>query len=118
MTLEEKLREIQVIKNEITRLYTKLNPLKKEVVKEMVDTEIKALTLDKDLHATLVWVVEKKIDYDRLMRLYGDIYLLGLKTTFSKTQALNSVSSSLLNKILKDCTKTKMGYELKIRKEK
>jgi predicted phage-related endonuclease len=92
--------------------------LKKDVVKEMVETDHKDLELTEGLHATLVWVIEKKIDYDKLKSQYGNVYELGLRTTFSSDQALKSVSKSLLQKILKDCTIQDMGYKLKFKKGK
>ena len=118
MTLEDKLLEIKVIKDEVSNLYIKMGRLKKDVVKEMVGTDNKDLELTENLHATLVWALDKKIDYDKLKGQYGDIYTLGLRTTFSAEQAFQSVSKSLLQKILKDCTIQKMGYELKFKKGK
>ena len=88
--------------------------LKKDIVKEMVEMDIKVLDIDKNTQATLVWAVDKDIDYDKLMKLYPDIYKLGLHPVFSIKQALNSVSPKLLNKIIKDCTKTNAKYNLKV----
>lgn len=118
MTLEEKIRKIEEIKNDITKNYVKLDELKKEVIKEMLEIEVKDFKLDDQLRATIVWIVNKSIDYNKLMEKYPDIYELGLKTTFSATQALNSVSLQLLNKVLKDCTVNDMGYDIKLQKGK
>jgi predicted phage-related endonuclease len=117
MELKESLKRIEQVREEIKKSYVELDRLKKEVVKELVESGSKTVDLEGDLHATLVWVVEKKIDYDKLQKEYEDIYVLGLRPSFSKTQALNSVSAPLLNKILKDCTITEMGYELKTKRE-
>jgi len=117
MILEESLKRIEKVREEIKQKYIEIDRLKKEVVKEMVESGNKTVDYKGDLHATLVWVVEKKIDYDKLQRDYEDVYVLGLRPSFSRTQALNSISAPLLNKILKDCTTIKMGYELKNKKE-
>ena len=115
--MKQKLEIIQSIKANIRLEYVVMNKLKKEIVKEMVETNTKLIDLDKNTQATLVWAVDKEIDYDKLMKLYPDIYKLGLKPTFSTKQALNSVSPKLLNKIIKDCTKTTKEYNLKVGKK-
>ena len=112
--MKQKLNRLQEIKANIRSEYAEMDILKKAIVKEMVETDNKIVGLDKNIQATLVWVVEKKLDYDRLTKLYPDIYKLGLRPTFSTKQALNSVSPKLLNKIIKDCTKTNKGYTLKV----
>ncbi len=109
-----KLHRLQEIKANVRSEYAEMDVLKKEIVKEMVESKTKIVDIDKHLQATLVWVVEKDIDYEKLMRLYPDIYILGLKPTFSTKQALNSVSPNLLNKIIKDCTKQSAQYNLKV----
>ena len=116
--MKQNLNRLQEIKANIRSEYAEMDILKKDIVKEMVETDNKIVGLDKNTQATLVWMVEKKLDYDRLMKLYPDIYKFGLRPTFSKTQALNSVSPKLLNKILKDCTKTKAEYKLKVGRKK
>ena len=120
MTLNEKLKKVQEIRNKISKLYIELNTIKSDIVKDMVESDKQKETIDIDSNyqATLVWAVEKKIDYEKLMESYPDIYILGLKNTFSSTQALNSISSNLLNKVLKDCYKTNMGYELEFKKRR
>ena len=112
--MKEKLDRLQEIKANIRLEYAEIDTLKKAIVKEMVETNHKVVDIDKNTQATLVWVVENKLDYDKLMKLYPDIYKLGLKPTFSTKQALNSVSPKLLNKIIKDCTKTTAQYNLKV----
>jgi len=116
--LNENLKRIEKIKEEITDKYVELDRLKKEVVREMLENGTKDIELENGLHETLVYVVEKKIDYEKLQKCYEDVYILGLRPSFSKTQALNSVSVQFLNKILKDCTITTKGYRLKTKKEK
>lgn len=118
MSLNENLKRIEQVQEEVKQKYVELDRLKKAVVKEMLESGNKNIVLENDgLHATLVWVVEKKIDYDKLQKNYEDIYVLGLRPSFSRTQALNSISLPLLNKVLKDCAITEMGYELKTKKE-
>ena len=112
--MKQKLDRVQEIKSNIRLEYAEMSVLKKDIVKEMVETDNKIVDIDKGSQATLVWVVEKNIDYDKLMKLYPDIYKLGIKPTFSTKQALNSVSPNLLNKIIKDCTKTTAQYNLKV----
>ncbi len=117
-TLSKKLERINEIRQEINKLYAELNPLKQEVIKHMVENDMQkeVVKLSETHIATLKWTIEKKIDYEKLQRCYPDVYKMGLKPVFSSTQALNSVSSKLLNKILKDCYNTNMGYKLDIKK--
>ena len=110
----KKLNRLQEIKANIRLEYAEMDILKKEIVKEMVETRNKFINFEVNTQAILVWVVEKDIDYIKLMKLYPDIYKLGIKPTFSTKQALNSVSPKLLNKIIKDCTKTTKEYNLKV----
>ena len=112
--MKQKLDRLQEIKSNIRLEYAEMDILKKDIVKEMVETNNKVIDLSNGKQATLVWAVENKIDYDKLMKLYPDIYKLGLKPIFSTKQALNSVSPKLLNKIIKDCTKTTAQYNLKV----
>jgi len=112
--MKQKLDRLREIKGNIRTEYAEMDILKKEIVKEMVESDNKIIELDKNTQATLVWVVDKDIDYDKLMELYPDIYKLGIKPTFSTKQALNSVSPKLLTKIIKDCTKTTKEYNLKV----
>jgi glutamate racemase len=116
MSLVENLKRIEQVQEEIKQKYIEIDHLKKAVVKEMLESGNKDITLENGLHETLVWVVEKKIDYDKLQKQYEDIYILGLRPSFSRTQALNCISLPLLNKVLKDCTITEMGYQLKEKK--
>ena len=116
--MKQKLKRLQEIKANVRLEYAEINSLEKEIIKEMVETDNKIIDLDKATQATLVWVVDKEIDYDKLVKLYPDIYKLGLKPTFSTNQALNSVSPNLLNKIIKDCTKTTAQYSLKVGRKK
>ena len=112
--MKQKLDRLQEIKANIRLEYAEMDLLKKAIVKEMVETDNKIIDLDKSNQATLVWAVDKEIDYNKLMKLYPDIYKLGLRPTFSTKQALNSVSPKLLNKIIKDCTKQSSKYKLKV----
>jgi hypothetical protein len=116
--MKQKLDRLQEIKANVRLEYAEMDILKKDIVKEMVETDTKIIDLDKNTQATLVWIVEKDIDYDKLMKLYPDIYKLGLRPTFSTKQALNSVSPKLLNKIIKDCIKETKEYKLKVGRKK
>jgi len=116
--MKQKLDRLQEIKANIRLEYAEMDLLKKAIVKEMVETDNKIIDLDKSNQATLVWAVDKEIDYNKLMKLYPDIYKLGLRPTFSTKQALNSVSPKLLNKIIKDCTKQSSKYKLKVGRKK
>lgn len=112
--MKQKLDRLQEIKANIRLEYAEMDILKKDIVKEMVETSNKEINLGNGNQAVLVWAVENKIDYEKLMKLYPNIYKLGLKPTFSTKQALNSVSPKLFNKIIKDCTKTTAQYNLKV----
>ena len=116
MTLEEKLKKIQSLKKEVTNKYIEINKIQKEVIEEMLDSKTKSVEISKGLQAVLVSFIEKKIDYDKLTKDYPDIYVLGLKTTFSKKQALNCISSKVLESVLKDCIITEKSYDIKYKR--
>lgn len=116
-TIVENLNQILVLKEEIKRKYVIMNGIEKEVIKQLVEGQEKDFPLSDELHATLVWTIEKEIDYDKLRENHPEIYQMGLKTVFSQTQALNSVSRHLLAAVMKDCQKVSMGYKLKIKKK-
>ena len=115
--MKQKLDRLQEIKANIRFEYAEMDILKKDIVKEMVETRNKFINFEVNNQATLVWFIEKNIDYIKLMKLYPDIYKLGIKPTFNMKQALNSISPNLLNKIIKDCTKTTKEYKLKVGKK-
>jgi len=112
--MKDKLARLQALKLNVKKEYVEINALKKDIVKEMVETDSKEIAYDQNTKATLEWVVEKAIDYEKLMKLYPDVYRLGLKPTFSTRQALHSISKELLNKVIKDCTKGSAQYNLKV----
>ena len=118
VTLTEKIKQIKKTKDNISKEYGYIENLTKEIVQEMRDNELKEIKIDDDLKAVLIWAVEKKIDYEKLMEKHADVYELGLKTTFSATQALNSVSVKLLNQVIKDCSIVEIGYKIKLQEVK
>lgn len=118
MTLDQKANKILKIKKNVTKEYKEMSRLKKEIIEEMSNLDIKDLELSKGLHAIVVSNYEKQIDYDKLFNTYPDIYVLGLRTTFSKKQALNSISSKVLSNVLKDCIKKENDYDIKFKRRK
>ncbi len=118
MNLKEKIDELLVLKEKVKQSYTRMNTLEKEIVEEMKESGFKSVSLSDEEKIVLTQVFEKEIDYDKMLRDYPDVYELGLKTTFSRTQALNSCSATLLNKIIKDCSKITSNYKIKVKKGK
>ena len=112
--MNRKLNRLLEIKANVRSEYAEMNTLKKEIIEEMVVSGNKVVDYDPITQAALVWVIEKEINYEKLMKWYPDVYRLGLKPTFSTTQALNSISKDLLNKIIKDCTEIDQKYNLKV----
>lgn len=116
MALEKKLKRLQQLKKEVAAKYKEINKLQNEVIDEMLKVKKKEVDLSKTLHATLAWCIEKKIDYDKLIKEYPDIYLFGLKPTFSRKQALNSVSEEVLSSVLKSCIVQEKNYSIKFKR--
>lgn len=118
MAVYSKLERLQELQEQVKTIYVEINQLKSEIVKEMVESDNKTIELDNNKQATLVWVVDKKIDYDKLIEHYPDIYRLGIRPQFSVQQALRSVSPKLLRSIIEDCTDITKQYKLKVGKKK
>jgi len=112
--LKEKLTRLSEIRKSVSALYREKNELESEVVEHMVLNGIKTLDLDENKEVYgLKWIVENKIDYEKLERDYNEVYELGLQTCFSATKCLDSVNRKLFNEILNDCTIINNHYELK-----
>ena len=118
MICRSKLDRISELNETIRKAYVELNSLKSEVVKEMVLNDVKSIDLSDKEEITLKWVIEKEIDYERLQKLYPDVYLFGLRQTFSAKQALNCVKKDLLHKIIKDCVLINAEYKAKVGRKK
>jgi hypothetical protein len=120
-TILDKIKRLSEIRKEIQASYSELNELQKEIVKEIVESKqvenYKSIDISEEEHMDLVWAYEKRIDYDGLLKDHPEIYEIGLQTTWSKTQALNSIDSkTLLETILSGYTTVLGEYKVKISK--
>jgi hypothetical protein len=118
MTCHSELKRLAEIRQEITALYKEKYTLEQSLIDKMVASKEKTAELDDGTYRyTLVWVYDKKIDYERFQRLYPDVYQLGLQTTFSMNTALRAIDSGLLEAIIKDCTTVNPHYKIKGKRE-
>ena len=113
----EELKELGKIQKDINKLYARKKDLEQKVIDKMVENKENGTKYAENEVYTLVWVFDKKIDYEKMKSMYPDVYMLGLQTSFSATKALNSMDSRLFNAILRDCTTVEPHYELKRRKK-
>jgi predicted phage-related endonuclease len=114
----EELKELGKIQKDINKLYARKKDLEKKVIDKMVENKENGTKYAENEVYTLVWVFDKKIDYEKMKSMYPDVYMLGLQTSFSATKALKSMDSRLFNAILRDCTTVEPHYELKKEKSK
>lgn len=117
--MKEELKRLTEIRIEVKRLYGEKNRLETSVIDEVVKNgSEKIMMLNETEVLELVWVFDKRIDYDRLKLLYPEIYALGLETTFSANKALKSMDKKLFNLILNDCTTIDPHYKVKYKSNK
>jgi len=111
--MKELLKELQEINQKIKKIYAKKSVIEAKIIEIMVERKEKEVVYNENEISTLVWVFDKKIDYEKLQKEYPQVYELGLYTSFSATRALKSMDSKLFNAILRDCTTVEPHYELK-----
>ena len=118
--MKTKLTRLQEIRNEVRKLYAEKDKLEQEVIDNMVLNDLKEIDLNDNGNelATLKWVFETKLDYERLQALYPKIYEQGLITSFSVNRALKSVDKKLLKMIIDDCRTASPHYEIRYKKKK
>lgn len=118
MTYHTKLERLSEIRTQVNELYKEKTRLEHEVIAQLLEgeTKVREVALNDTEKMTLVFMVDKKIDYERLKSLYPKIYEMGLQTTFSVNKALMAVDNTLLRDIIKDCTIETKGYEARYEK--
>lgn len=116
--MKEQLNRLSEIRKELATIYGEKSRLEQEVIDELVELGQKEIDVDDYNLATLKWVFDTKIDYERLKMLYPEIYEMGLQTTFSANRALKAVDKKLFKMILDDCRTVEPHYELIYTKKK
>ncbi len=114
-----KLIRLEEIRLKTNELYTEKYALEKEIIQYFLDNKENFNEIDLEEHiATLKWVYEKEIDYEKMEELYPEIYVLGLLPQFSKKQLLKVINKEQANLILRECTYDTSHYKVKLRKKK
>lgn len=106
-----KLERLEHLRNQVKDIYVEINELEKEVKEIWLND--KSLVLESDNYAyNMLWVHSKEIDYNKLEKLYPEIYILGLRPTFSKEHLFHSIDKNLANKVLRECLIDTSEYKL------
>ena len=114
-----KLIRLEEIRLKTNELYTEKYALEKEIIQYFLDNKKKFNEIELEEHiATLKWVYEKEIDYEKMEELYPEIYVLGLLPQFSKKQLLKVIDKEQANLILRECTYDTSHYKVKLKKKK
>lgn len=114
-----KLIRLEEIRLKTNELYTEKYALEKEIIQYFLDNKENFNEIELEEHiATLKWVYEKEIDYEKMEELYPEIYVLGLLPQFSKKQLLKVINKEQANLILRECTYDTSHYKVKLRKKK
>lgn len=113
--IKDKLEGIQEHRSNIRKEYSGINKLEGDIIQLMIENDLKQIELGDKLYE-LMWIYDKKIDYDKLKELYPDIYELGLQSTFSKKLLYLTVDEEYADKIINECTTMSPHYELRSRK--
>lgn len=111
-TIHSKLNKIEELRNEVKNAYVEINKLEKEIIEEWLENKDLKLESDKNYYQML-WIYNKEIDYKKLEQEYPEIYILGLRPTFSKEHLFHSVDKDMANKILRKYTYDLSEYKLK-----
>lgn len=114
-----KLIRLEEIRLKTNELYTEKYALEKEIIQYFLDNKENFNEIELEEHiATLKWVYEKEIDYEKMEELYPEIYVLGLLPQFSKKQLLKVINKEQANLILRECTYDTSHYKVKLKKKK
>lgn len=114
-----KLIRLEEIRLKTNELYTEKYALEKEIIQYFLDNKENFNEIELEEHiATLKWVYEKEIDYEKMEELYPEIYVLGLLPQFSKRQLLKVINKEQANLILRECTYDTSHYKVKLKKKK
>lgn len=114
-----KLIRLEEIRLKTNELYTEKYALEKEIIQYFLDNKENFNEIELEEHiATLKWVYEKEIDYEKMEELYPEIYVLGLLPQFSKKQLLKVINKDQANLILRECTYDTSHYKVKLKKKK
>ena len=118
--MKKELERLTELRKQLRDIYAEKSELEKAIVAYAVGNDLQKgeMELNDQEVITFAWVFDKKIDYEKLMEQYPDIYELGLKTTFSASQAMLAMDKKLLRKILDDCSVSNPHYEAKVVKKK
>lgn len=113
--MEKKLEKYEQNRLKINEIYREQNKLEKDIIKHFLDNKEKFSEIELDKHMmTLKWIYDKHIDYEKLEKLYPDIYVLGLETTFSKTRLLKVMDRKEAEIVLRECTYNSSHYKIKM----
>lgn len=111
--LTNKLYRIRKIKNDVKSLYKEKYQLEQDVILAIEETPLEQLPSllcedasekERELAYEIVNVISKKMDYEKLMNYYPQVYEWGLKTVFDFEKALRSFEDSkTFWRIIKEC---------------
>lgn len=111
--VQEKLNRFEEIRLEINALYKEKNTLEKEIIQFFLENKENFNEIELEEHIiTLKWLYEKEIDYEKLEKLYPEIYVLGLVPTFSKKHLLQFIDKEQARLVLRECTYNQDHYKV------
>lgn len=126
--LTNKLYRIRKIKNEIKSLYKEKYRLEQDVILAIEETPLDDLPSifcedssekERELAYEVVEVFSKKMDYDKLIKYYPQVYEWGIKTIFDFEKALRSFEDSkTFWRIIKECQIVKVEKALEKKGQK
>lgn len=118
--MNDKLKRLEEIRIETNNLYIEKQSLEKEIIQHFIDNKELFNEIELDNHiATLKWVYEKEIDYEKLEELYPEIYILGLRPKFSRKQLLKVIDDvNMIKLILRECTYNTSHYKLQLKNKR
>jgi hypothetical protein len=126
--LTNKLYRIRKIKNEVKSLYKEKYQLEQDVILAIEETPLEQLPSllcenvsekERELAYEVVEVFKKKMDYEKLMAHYPQVYEWGMKTIFDFEKALRSFEDSkTFWRIIKECQIVKVEKALEKKGQK
>lgn len=116
--MKDKIDRYNHLSHEITKLYLERNELESDIVDEFLTDKEKYSNLETDWYfINFAFKSKRIIDYEKMERDYPEIYMLGLRPTFSKDTLLNSLDKNITENIIKECTYLENKYKITRKKK-
>ena len=115
--LEEHIKKLIEVRNDIARDYSELEKVKQDIVREVIENELsKEMEIDRGALAKVLWAYEKNVDYEKLREEHPNLYKLGMEAHFNPKRMFDCIAEknhTYFTEILRNYTSRDDKYILK-----